>query len=241
MEKLIYLIWARDEAGRAEAQRRLMHDAVPELLALEPRGLTLYANDADADVPAPVPWPADELPLVADVGIWLDCYQRRGRVEEILAGVGARIAGYLVSESLYTDYGGNRHAASRDWPDGVRSPGVVMVTLMEKPDRLTHDEWITHWHETQSPVSEEMQPRTRYVRNLVVRALTPEAPPYRGIVEEAWPSADHVTDPMLFYGAGGSKETMQRNIGSMLESVRGFLDLERIRSQTTSEYILKSG
>ena len=32
------------------------------------------------------------------------------------------------------------------------------------------------------------------------------APPVAGIVEEAWPSLEHVTDPMLFYCADGDPE-----------------------------------
>ena len=141
---------------------------------------------------------------------------------------------------MYTDYGGNRHSEKRSWPDGERSPGVTMVTLMEKPDRLTEDEWLTHWHTVQSPVSEAMQPRTRYVRNTVVRAVTPDAPPYRGIVEECWPTPEHITDPMLFYCAGDDAALMKANLSEMLGSVMAFLDLDRIRSITMSEYLLKS-
>ena len=105
---------------------------------------------------------------------------------------------------------------------------------------MTHDAWTAHWHGVQSPVSEEIQPRTRYVRNAVVRSLTPDAPPYQGIVDEAWPSAEHVTDPMLFYCAEGSKEKLRRNIERMLKSVGGFLDMDRIRNVTMSEYLLKT-
>ena len=109
-----------------------------------------------------------------------------------------------MSESLYTDYGQNEFAAPRGWPDGERSPGLVMVTLMERPPRLGYEEWVRHWHEVQSPVSAAIQPRTRYVRNAVFRPVTEGAPPYEGIVEECWPSARHVEDPMLFYCAVGS-------------------------------------
>jgi hypothetical protein len=113
-----------------------------------------------------------------------------------------------------------------------------MVTLLRKPDRMTDDEWFAHWHGVQSPVSEAMQPRTRYVRNAVARAITPGAPPLRGIVEEAWPSAEHVTDPMLFYGAADAAE-LKANIDEMLASVTAFLDLDDLRSFTTSEYLLR--
>lgn len=240
MEKLVYLLWAPPGTDRDAFRDRLLGDCAPRLLASGARGLVLAVDDSQADVPPPVPPPAGEAPLSAEVGLWLDCHDRRGRCEQILAGTGARLAGYLVSEALYTDYGGNAHAAPRDWPDGERSPGLLTVTLLERPARLGRAEWLAHWHGVQSPVSESMQPRTRYVRNEVVRPLTPQAPPFEGIVDEAWPSARHVGDPMLFYRAEGSPERLKRNLERMLESVTGFLDLDRIRSNTMSEYILKS-
>jgi hypothetical protein len=238
VEKLVYLIW-KGPGGDADAVRRaLLDECAPRLRALGLRGLSVAVDDSDSAVPAPVPWPAEEAPLAAAVSVWLDCYDRRGPCEALLSGVGDAMAGYLVTESLYTDYGGNRFSAPRDWPDGERSPGLLTVTLLEKPERLGTEAWIAHWHGVQSPVSEAIQPRTRYVRNAVVRAVTPEAPPYLGIVEEAWPSAEHVTDPMLFYGAEGSRGRMQQNLERMLESVRAFLDLDRIRNVTMSEYLL---
>jgi hypothetical protein len=85
-----------------------------------------------------------------------------------------------------------------------------------------------------------MQPRIRYVRNAVVRPVTPDAPPYRGIVEECWPSPQHITDPMLFYCADGDAEVMQANLREMLASVTAFLDLDRLRSITMSEYLLRT-
>jgi hypothetical protein len=239
MEKLVYLVFAPKETSRDALRCRLLDDCAPQLRRLGPRGLSLVVDDAESDVPAPVPWPADEFPLCAAVSVWLDCYDRRGPLEEVLLKQGERVHGYLVSESLYTDYGGNRHAKPRDWPDGARSPGVVTVTLLERPERIPYADWIAHWHGVQSPVSEEIQPRTRYVRNEVVRAVTRGAPRLGGIVEEAWPSARHVTDPMLFYRAEGDPARMRRNIERMLESVRAFLDLERIRNATMSEYLLQ--
>jgi hypothetical protein len=102
---------------------------------------------------------------------------------------------------------------------------------------LAYGEWIERWHGTQSPLSAELQPRTRYVRNEVVRALTDAAPEVHGIVEEAWPSAGHVADPMMFYNAG-TPEELNTNITRMLDSVNACLDLSRIRSSTMSEYLI---
>lgn len=238
MEKLQYLCWPR--TGLSPTDRgALARDAiVPKLLALRPAGLSIQVDDADAQVPVPMPPPDDEPQPFLLVSIWLDRYDDRAPFEAVLQAECASIAGYLVTESMYTDYGGNRYAGPRDWPDGQRSPGVVMVTLLRRPATMSAEDWIAHWHGVQSPVSESMQPRMRYVRNAVARPITPDAPPIEGIVEEAWPSPEHMTDPMLFYCADGDPEVMKANLSAMLESVTGFLDLNELRSFTTSEYLL---
>ena len=240
MEKLQYLCWPRTDLTPADRGRVALEELAPAVLALGPRGLSLQVDDADAQVPVPMPPPADETQPFLLVSIWLDRYDDRAPYEALLRDATERIAGYLVTESLYTDYGGNRFASPRAWPDGERSPGVVMVTLLRRPHRMSAEDWITHWHTVQSPVSEAMQPRMRYVRNAVARPITPGAPPIEGIVEEAWPSPEHMTDPMLFYCAGGDTEVMQRNLSTMLDSVTAFLDLEDLRSFTTSEYLLRT-
>jgi len=240
MEKLQYLCWPRPGTGPADHGRIARAQVAPALLALGPRGLSLQVDDAEAQVPVPMPPPDGEVQPFALVSIWLDRYDDRGPYEDILRAASDRIAGYLVTESLYTDYGGNRFASPRDWPDGRRSPGVVMVTLLRRPAGMDEEAWYTHWHTVQSPVSESMQPRMRYVRNAVARAITPDAPPIAGIVEEAWPSAEHLSDPMLFYCADGDPDAMHRNLSAMLDSVTAFLDLGELRSFTTSEYLLLS-
>jgi len=78
------------------------------------------------------------------------------------------------------------------------------------------------------------------VRNVITRALTPHAPIYGGIVEEAWPSARHVEDPYLFYGAH-SLAGLAENMGAMLRSVASFLELPRIQTIMTSEYFVHGG
>ncbi len=77
------------------------------------------------------------------------------------------------------------------------------------------------------------------MRNEVVRALTADAPEIHGIVEEAWPSAAHVNDPFLFYNATSAEE-LDDHVNRMLESVNACLDLVRLRSNTMSEYLVRS-
>ena len=64
--------------------------------------------------------------------------------------------------------------------------------------------------------------------------------PYLGIVEEAWPTIEDLTDPMRFYRGDGSVETMNANITTMIEHVSTFIDFDTFRNLTLSEYILKT-
>lgn len=239
MEKVIYLLWGHGGPGPGDELRDwLLGEVRSDIAAAGARGYSVNVHDGEAAAaPSPAPAPAGEEPHVAEISVWLDCYERRARVEDALAGVGLPMAGYLVVESLYEDYGSTPHAEARDWPDGARSPGVLTVALIHRPEGLAYSDWIERWHGTQSPVSGELQPRTRYVRNEVVRALTEGAPEVDGIVEEGWPSVAHVADPLLFFHAS-TPEQLDANVTRMMASVEACLDLGRLRSSTMSEYLI---
>jgi hypothetical protein len=242
MEKLSYVLWGDGSPETGDRLRAtLLAETAPRLQRAGGRGLSVNVHDGDAAAaPSPVPVPDGEEPHVALVSVWLDSYDRRAGADEAVAELGLPYAGYLVTESLYQDYGTTRHCGPRDWPDGTRSPGVLTVSLIHRPDGLDYPTWIERWHGTQSPLSGELQPRCRYVRNEVVRAVTGGAPEVHGIVEEAWPSAAHVADPMLFFNADGDRDRLNANITAMLESVSACLDLRRLRNSTMSEFLLTS-
>ena len=240
MEKLMYLMWTGEARTRAEVADAVLGGVAPELLALDPLRLTIDVWDPESDIPAPVPTPEGETPLHALVSLWIDAVDYREPFETVLAAASERLAGYEVVESLYRDYGGNQWSPPRHWPDGQRSPGVLTVALLEQHPEQTFDEWVTRWHTRISPITEAIQPRCRYVRNAVFRPITDGAPPVRGVVEEAWPSLEHVTDPMLFYCADGDPERMNDHVSQMIEEINAFVDLSTLRSVTMSEWILKS-
>jgi hypothetical protein len=239
LRKLVYLLWAPAAMGPAERRRLLLEACAPRLLAAGARRLQMNIDDEHAAVRSPAPPPPFERPFCAQVNAWVSDLEERVPLEDVLRGAGFSLAGYLVEEQVQTDYGGNEHAGPRDWPDGQRSPGILTVTCMERPRRLSRDEWLRRWHERQSPVSEAMQPRSRYVRNVVERPLTPGAPAFEGIAEEAWPSFRHLSNPFLFYGARNPLELV-KNVAIMLYHVASFLTLWRIRTVTMSEYFLRS-
>jgi hypothetical protein len=236
----MYLVTLPSAMGRGEVRTLMLDEVAPALLALGPHGLTMDLDDEEADVPPPVPAAEAESAVRAVVSVWVDAYDRRGPLEDVLQERAVDLAGYQVVESLYTDYGSNQWSTARDWPDGARSPGLLTVATIEMPPGRDHEEWIRYWHSTVSTVSEAIQPRTRYVRNAVFRPITDGAPPFRAIVEEAWPSAEHITDPMLFYCAEGDAARMEKNINTMIETITAFTDLATLRSYTMSEWIVRS-
>ena len=242
MEKMIYLLWGRtDPAGGDVLRDQLLREVAPAVLGVGVRALTVNVHDTSASqAPSPAPAPPGEPTHVAQVSVWVDSYDRRGAIEAALATTGLPVSGYLVTESLYDDYGTTVHAAPRWWADGEPSPGVLTVALIHQPADLDYDEWIARWHGTQSPLSADLQPRTRYVRNEVVRAVTPDAPDVDGIVEEGWPSAAHVADPMLFFNADGDARRCNENIAAMMASAERCLDLTRLRSTTMTEHFVRS-
>jgi len=236
----MYLTWFDPASTRAEVADRVLGHLSAELLALEPLHLTVDVWDPESDIPAPVPTPEGETPLHALVSLWIDAVDYRQPYEEVLEAAADRVVGYSVVESLYRDYGGNQWSAPRSWPDGARSPGVLTVALIQQHPDLSFEEWVARWYTRISPITEAIQPRARYVRNAVFRSLTEGAPPIRAIVEEAWPSLEHVTDPMLFYCAEGDPELMNAHVAQMIEEINAFTDLSTLRSVTMSEWILKS-
>jgi hypothetical protein len=238
-QKLIYLLWSPRRVQRAELRDTLLKTCAPRLLEARVAQLSMNIADSESRMRSPSPSLTFDRPLCAQVSVWLEEVEQRSRIEACLTGAGFEIAGYLVSETVYTDYGENRHSRPRDWPDGQRSPGVVQVTLLERPRRLAHEEWVRRWHGRMSPVSEAIQPRPRYVRNLVLKALTPGAPPFAGIVEEAWPTKRHVSNPFLYFGAS-SPWGLCRNLFRILGAVTSFLTLWRIRSTMMGEYFIRT-
>lgn len=239
MIKLIYLAWPHRPMTPAERRTTLVEGCAPKLLEAGARYLRINVDDDYATVPSPTPTTKLNEPFAAEISMWVDDMSVRHALERILTDAELRIAGYRVREHVYTEYGGNPHGAPRDWPDGQRSPYVISVTPLERPKRVPKDRWMRHWFNRQGPMSEKMQPRARYVRNIVDEVLTPGAVPYEGIVEESWPSEKHMTNPYTFYGARNRFELV-RNMAIMLQSVSTFLPFWRITSVTMSEYIVRS-
>lgn len=231
MEKLVYIIW-RDPADEPERFGRRMRDEVaPALRAAGARRIALDLVDEHVQSKLGARVGQWDPPVDGMVSFWLECADDRAPAEAALAAATRQLAGYLVVESVPLVN------TTRRAPPGERTPGINMVTCIERPERMTIEAWIDHWHGHHKRVALETQCTYAYVRNVVARPLTPDAPPWSGIVEEGFP-AEAVGDPMVWYCADGDPEVMKRNLARMIESCRAFLDLDRVVSTPMSEYRL---
>jgi hypothetical protein len=163
------------------------------------------------------------------VSFWIEQSQDRAPVERVLAGTCGAFAGYLVVES--------RPLVNRTARAGARTAGFALVTCIEPADGLPYAEFLRIWHEQQRACAIETQSTFGYVRNEIVRALTPNAPGWAAIVEENFPLAA-LTDPAAFYDAVGDPAKLKRNLKRMLDTCQGFIAQDRVESHPMSEYVL---
>lgn len=232
MQKIVLVLF--DGPDDRAARRALLIDELA--LRLPCDRLQICVADEHSDVRGPSPFSPGELDPIALVSAWTD---EPDAVLAPLREAGFTAHAWEVESDVYTDYGEHPAHGPRDWPDGTRSPTVSSVNFLERPPSIELDEWIARWRGRMSPVSAELQPRVRYVRNLLTRALTDDAPAWQAIVEEVWPTPRHVANPFLFYGAS-NPFTLAVHMSRVLAAVLSFIRPWRVRAVMMSEYFLRT-
>jgi hypothetical protein len=229
VEKLTYVLWKRGGEPNEAFKQRLLGETGPRLLALEIERVRISVVDDDVAAGEKLRLGRMSPPKAAFVSCWIEQSQDRAPVERVLAGTCGAFAGYLVVES--------RPLVNRTARAGARTPGFALVTCIEPADGLPYDEFLRIWHEQQRACAIETQSTFGYVRNEIVRALTPNAPEWAAIVEENFPLAA-LTDPAAFYDAVGDPAKLKRNLKRMIDTCQGFLAQDRVESHPMSEYVL---
>jgi hypothetical protein len=140
-----------------------------------------------------------------------------------------RFAGFLVVESQPL-------RSEKDEDElGWRTPGFSLVGCIPRARDLSREQFVSHWYAVHRDVAIATQSSFSYVRNEIVRPLTPDAPSWDALVEEGFPIGA-LDDPKIFYDADGSEERHQKNLEQMIESCRVFIDMENVDSHPMSEY-----
>ncbi len=220
--------------------------AAPSLLGRSSARLKLTLTTAPPPRLSLIPF---RRPPLALLSVWTDGDPRQVAAEhaaplrEVLPG--ARLAAYRVSEALPCEY-------RRDWPDGVETPGPVLITTFRKPPRLPWDEFLRAWHGHHTPLSLQVHPLWCYVRNVVEEALVDGSPPLDAIVEELFRSPADLHNPLRFFGgplsapgprvlAGPGR--VLRALPNMIRvglDIRRFIDLGSMENHLARELWLRS-
>ena len=207
MEKLDYLLWDRADG--------LLESPLAESDGV--RAVTLQL--ADDGLPTTLLMGQGSR-LAALVSVWLSSYDLRSGVEQVLRPTCEALDGYLVTES-------EPQPPTRDLGGGLSH-----VTWFPKPERLSEEEFLHGWHEVHTPHSAQLHPlRWSYVRDTVVRTLTPGSPPVRAIVVERFAVEDYADPRRLF----GSKAALEQN----MTDLPGYADLDSISSRPMREVVLR--
>ena len=228
MEKLAHLLWSPPADAGADTFRDRLLSSLPDALA-DAGAMRLGISVIDSAVDAGESLHLGALRPDALVSFWLECCQDRAPAESALASVCDRMAGYLVVES---------HPLRAQTPVagiGQRMPGFNLVGCIEPKPGVSHEDFIRIWETVHRDVAIETQSTTSYVRNEVVRPLTPDAPAWAGIVEEGFP-LEALENPQAFYDAVGDEEKYRKNLQRMMDSCNAFLSIERVDSHPMSEY-----
>jgi len=233
MEKMLYIVWKHEGDSEKVFRQKLLEKVSPQLIDLGARRLRIGVVDEDVAPAASLRMETTKPPIAGLVSIWVDTSTRRLPFEEVLQGAVARLVGYLVTES--EPIVNTKHVAA----DGQRTPGMYQVVLLRKPPRLSYDQWFEIWLGSHTQVAIDTQSTFGYRQNVIVRPLTPAAPPCDAIIEEYFP-AEAMTDPMVFYNAVGDEAKRKRHEKAMFDSVARFIDFDRIDRIPMSEYTLKS-
>jgi hypothetical protein len=232
VEKLIYLVWKRAATSPAAHREEMLGEVTEGLLRQGVRGLSMNLADEEAAYARHMRITRMPEPLSGTVSVWLDTALDRDPVQRLLETACQRLAGYLVLESVPIVN------TTQVAPTGERTPGITTVALLERPEAMSHESWLDRWQGHHTRVAIETQSTFLYVQNLIVRAATPEAPPWSAIVEEGFP-AEAATNPMVFFAAE-SPERLEENRRRMMESCARFIDFARLESHPMSSYVLKA-
>ena len=232
MEKLIYPVWKNDHLEGDDFRQVLREQLAPRLLEQAGvRGLRLGVVDSDV-APAARRRIENGCPVPDGVvSLWVDNAGARGSWEELLGQHVSRFAGYLVTEAeplVNTD-----HISE----PGQRGHGMYQVVFMQRPPRLSQEQWLEIWQGSHTRVAIDTQSTFGYRQNVVVRPLTYGAPVYSAMVEEYFPPGAMDSDPVFY--AAEDEQTLQANMQAMMESCARFIDFDKLDCIPMSEYLIR--
>ena len=199
----MFALWGDGAAGLLEPeQRRVLAGA----------GVSrMQVNLDDAAVAPAMRMRTTDPAISAVVSIWTEPDPvNLADVLEVLGTACVRVAGWLVDERRPID--------PPEVGDGSRADALANIAVLRQPAELTREEWLHRWLVDHTPIAMETQATFGYVQNVVVAAVTDDAPPVAALVEELFPTAA-LEDIHAFYGSGGDEAVLTDRFTRLMASV----------------------
>ncbi len=140
-----------------------------------------------------------------------------------------RVYGYAVHESPYL-------LSGRSCNHGEESPGLILLTMLQRKRGLQKKEFMRIWFGEHSPMAITIHPLVNYIRNVVTGYIAEDSPKVDGIVEEHFGADRDLINPVRMFGG------MKKFLPSMLavqRHVSTFIDLSNIRNYLCKEHLIK--
>ena len=234
MEKLIYPLWGAP-GKNTDSLRDALLGAGRALTAMSGiRGLRLAVADADVAPGAHRRMAATRPLPEALLSVWLDRAGDRPALEQVLDEHVQRWHCYLVTEA--EPIVNTLHPPVA----GARVHGMCHVVFLQRPPRLSEEEWLATWLDSHTAVAIDTQSTFGYRQNVIVRGLSYAAPPLHAMIEENFPPEAMASNYAFYDVDEGDDAGMQANARAMMESCARFIDFDRIDVIPMSEYVLKS-
>ncbi|WP_433714262.1 hypothetical protein ACQP2U_09135 [Nocardia sp. CA-084685] len=226
MEKLVFVLRRSDAEATESWCESLRTTVAAQLVDLGVAGVTVYVRDAEVQA-ALMRMVTLDPPIAAAVTVWVERSYgpEAAAAADLLAEFATATHGYLVTESV---------PLRLDDSVPTRTEGFGNLAFLRKPAELTWEHWLGDWQGRHTTVAIETQSTFGYTQNVVVRAITPDAPAIDAIVEEQFPAAA-LTDPLVWYGARDADEFQER-VRRMLDSVTRIGADRNLDTVSTSRY-----
>ncbi len=228
MEKVMTLVRRPAGAERAAFLETLIKGARSVALARLPQLAALTIDLVDIPAEEAGLRPGGEPSFDAVVEIWLDVAPGEVSVALIAPALAALDPGatqhaYHVTERIKRDF-------ERTWPVGERSPGVKSIYLARRHPDMTREQYSAHWDTTHAPLAlKHHVGMWRYLQDVVIEALTPDAPPWDGFAELHFRTAQDLRE--RFYDSDEGRAVIAADVARFSSGGRVL---------HTSEYVLRA-
>ncbi len=226
MNKYVYLIRNTGGSESYDDFRDTIFDSLGEdLRGLKPERLKINMSVEKPPRASILPLEKVDLAMVSMTG---DLDNRLDDIHGMMIRSGGEISSYRVAESPYLTY-------KRDWDNGTATPGLMLLTLLQQKEGLSGSEFMRIWFEEHSPLAVTIHPLFNYVRNVVEEALSEEAFPFNGIVEEHFRNERDLLNPLRMFG--GLVKFIPNTL-RVYRHVNTFINLDTIENYICREYHL---